>query len=157
MYMLKYLRTAVLAFICFMALSFLSCDFAFCALYCLLFISEVRGENYINFAAIFLITVFTDIYTSKFIGIYIITLAILFIISRQLKSLLPNSSPKIATCCFFASLCICEFFYSFLIFLLGIDPNLIEHIFQLLLTTLIFIVFSVMEIIFIKIRKSYAS
>jgi hypothetical protein len=151
--MLKQLKIPVSILISFAALSFLHCDFAVCALYCLIFISEVRSKKYIDFATVFFISVFFDAYTSRFTGISAIPLTIFFIASNQLRPVLANAQAIIQIYCFSALLCICKFFHSVIIFLLTMNLNLIDHIFQILLATSILSVFYIGEIIFLKAKN----
>jgi cell shape-determining protein MreD len=154
--MLKQLKITVPIFSSFAILSFLSCNLAVCAFYCLIFISEVRTKKYIDFATIFFLSLLFDAYTSRFIGISIIPLASFFAASNQLRSILPNAPIIIQIYCFFMLSCICELFHSMLIFLMTMDLNLTERISQILLATFIMSTFYVADIIFLRIRNKYA-
>jgi hypothetical protein len=153
---LKQLETHVFTFLSFAMLSFLSCDLAICALYCSIFISEIRSEKYINFATVFFISVFFDAYTSRFMGVSAIPLTIFFVASKRLRSILPNAQLIVRIYCFFMLLCVCEFFHSLLILALTMNLNLTERLSKISLATLILSIFYIGEIVFLKVKNWYA-
>jgi hypothetical protein len=142
-----------LAPVSFMAMAFLSCNIAICVMYLIIFASEMGSRRYVNSKTILVSSVLFDAYTSQFVMISFVPFIVLYVLTKKLRPMLKNAKLLAVMYCFFVFLCLAEFLQSLLIFLANANPDLHEHLFRVLMSTGIFVVYCTVGNLFPRIIR----